>query len=82
MDFSKIPKIMIIVITIEMRSMMTVTMMIMISIILMISVKIPSLAWQATGYIYGSASPLLNKGQDIHTVAKDKDGDGNDDDSE
>ena len=43
MDFSKIPKIMIIVITIEMRSMMTVTMMIMISIILMISVKIPSL---------------------------------------
>ena len=25
---------------------------------------------------------LLTKGQDIHTVAKDKDGDGNDDDSE
>ena len=68
MDVSKIPKIMIIVITIEMRSMMTVTMMIMISIILMISVKIPNLDKPRDTYMEVHLL-LLTKGQDIHTVA-------------
>ena len=48
----------------------------------MISVKIPSLDKPRDTYMEVHFLLQLTKGQDIHTVAKDKDGDGNVDDTE